>query len=154
MILSCFGTFLDPFRGRKCLKMSLQSSFWALIWPKIIQNRSKISLGPPKGPQGRQRPPRGLQAWIWEPFGLLFGAFWGAFSNPPEAPFWERCYPPSSPSFLASFHFFLPHSFVPLLPASPFFPPGNKDTKKPRTQATEKRSNPETKSPWVGGCPR
>ena len=55
MILKCFGTFLDPFRGRKCLNMSLQNSFWALIWAKIVQNRSKISLGPPKGLQEAQK---------------------------------------------------------------------------------------------------
>ena len=153
MILNCFGTFLDPFQGQKCLKMSLQNSFWALTWATSAQKRSKISLGPPKGPPGTptaaQRPPGMDLGAFWAPFwGLL-----GCILEPPRGSILGAMLPYFL-SFLASFHFFLPHSFVPLLPASPFFTPGSNDSKKPRTQATEKRSNPETRSNWVGGCPR
>ena len=143
---------MDPFRGRKWSKLTLQSSFWALIWPKIVQNRSKNQPGPPPGPPGTptaaQRPPGIDLGAFWAPF----WCFWGCIFEPHRGSILGAMLP----SFLAFLpcHFFLPHSFVPLLPASPFFPPRNKETKKPRTQATKKLSNPETNSSWVGGCPR
>ena len=129
--------FCGPYLAYKCLK-SLENPPWP---PK----------GPPGTPKAAQRPP-----------GSQFGAFWGAFSTP-RGHMLERCYPPSSPSFLSFFPLlpslllstssFLPPSFLSFLPPLPS-PPGNKDTKKPRTQATKKLSNPETNSSWVGGCPR
>jgi len=145
MILSCFGTFLDPFRGRKCLKMSLQSSFWALIWPKIIQNRSKISLAPPQGPPGTptaaQRPPGIDLGAFWAPFwGLL-----GCIFEPPRGSILGAMLP----SFLA----FLP-CFFPLLPSSllrsslsclPFLPP--QETKTPSSQQRKQPRNVATQKP-------
>ena len=53
--------------------------------PKSSQNLSKIRLGRPKAPQGRQRPPRSLQGAILEPFGTHFGAIFG----PMLEPFWD-----------------------------------------------------------------
>ena len=144
MILNCFGGFLGPFWGRKCFKISLRSS----------QNHFKNQLWPPRGPPGTptaaQRPP-----------GIDLGAFWAPFWC-----FWRCIFEPPRGSILGamlpSFLAFLP-CFFPLLPSSllrsspsclPFLPPRNKETKKPRTQATKKLSNPETNSSWVGGCPR
>ena len=147
MIGSCFGTFLDPFQGQKCLKMSLQSSFWALIWAKSAPNLSKISLGPPKGPPGtptaaQRRPGIDLGAF-WAPFwGLL-----GCIFEPPRG----STLGAMLPSFLA----FLP-CFFPLLPSSllrsspsclPFLPlqatktPRSQERKQPRNVATQKPSH-------------
>ena len=42
--------------------------------PKSSQNLSRIRLGRPKAPQGRQRPPRSLQGAILRPPGSHFGA--------------------------------------------------------------------------------
>ena len=56
-------------------------------------NRSKIRLGPPRPPQGRQRPPGGLQGAIWEPFGAHFGAFGAPFGSqfgPPTPSLFRR----------------------------------------------------------------
>ena len=47
--------------------------------PKGTQNLSKIRLGRPKAPQGRQRPPRSLQGAILKPPGSHFGAILGSF---------------------------------------------------------------------------
>ena len=139
MILSCFGTFLDPFRGRKCSKMSLQSSFWALIWAKIIQNRFKNQPWPPQGPPGTptaaQRPPGIDLGAFWAPFGGLLGCIF----EPPRGSILGAMLP----SFLA----FLP-CFFPLLPSSllrsspsclPFLPP-----RKQRHQEAKNASNRET----------
>ena len=147
---------MDPFRDRKWSKLTLQSSFWALIWPKIVQNRSKNQPGPPPGPPGTptaaQRPPGIDLGAVWPPFcGLL-----GCIFEPPRGSLLGAMLP-SFLAFLPCFFPLLPSSllrsspsFVPLLPP----PPRNTDTKKPRTQATKKLSSPETNSPWVGGCPR
>ena len=50
--------------------------------PKGSQNLSKIRLGRPKAPQGRQRPPRSLQGAILRPPGSHFGAILGTIFGP------------------------------------------------------------------------
>ena len=144
MILSCFCTFLDPFRGRKCLKMNLQSSFSALIWAKIFHKRSKISLAPPQGPPGTptaaQRPP-----------GIDLGAFWASFCGllgcifePPQ-----RLHSgsdvtllPRLPSLLLSTSSFLilrpSPSFLPFLAPQETKSPRNQERKQPRHYASAK----------------
>ena len=145
---------MDLFWGRKCLKMSLRSSFWALIWTKIVQNRQKTSLVPPQGPPGTpkaaQRPPSIDLGALWAPFWSLLGCI--------IEPTGGSILGAMLPSFLAFLSCFFPLllsclSSLSFLPPAPS-PPRNKETKKPRTQATKKLTNPETNSSWVGGCPR
>ena len=69
----------------------LLDDFGAQMGPKMgPKNPSKICLGPPRAPQGRQRPPGGLHGAIWEPFGTHFRPIWmqfwthlGVISAPP-----------------------------------------------------------------------
>ena len=145
MIFSCFGTLLDPFRGRKCLKMSLQSSFGALIWAKIFQNRSKNQPGPPQGPPGTptaaQRPP-----------GIDLEAFWGSFFwsllgyifEPPRGSILGALLPSFLPALLLSTSSFLTPSFLSFLPplSSPqeTKTPSSQQRKQPRNVATQKPS--------------
>ena len=136
---------MDLFWGRKCLKMSLRSSFWALIWTKIVQNRQKTSLVPPQGPPGTpkaaQRPPSIDLGALWAPFWSLLGCI--------IEPTGGSILGAMLPSFLA----FLP-CFFPLLPSSllrsslsclPFLPP--QETKTPSSQQRKQPRNVATQKP-------
>ena len=82
--------------------------------PKSSQNLSKIRLGRPKAPQGRQRPPRSLQGAILKPPGSHFGAFLDYFWSHFDAKIAPQTSTSIQNHFLAS---------LPFPPAAIFEPP-------------------------------
>ena len=139
MILSCFGIFLDPFQGRKCLKLSLQSSFWALIWAKIFQNRSKISLGPPRAPRDANGRPEASR----HRFGSLLGSFLKPFGVHFRTP--QRLHSGSDVTLLPHLPSLLLSTSSCLTPAFlSFLPPLSSPPRKQRHQEAKNASNRET----------
>ena len=117
--------FWGPYLAYKCLK-SLKNQPWP---PQGLPRDAKGR------PEASREPLWGLLGCIFDPQRPHFGAMLPSFLS-----FLPLVL--SSPSFLASFHFFLPPSFVPLLPSSPSFP-----ARKQRHQETKNASNQETKQP-------
>ena len=127
--------------------MSFQSSFWALIWAKIVQNHSKISLGPPKAPP---RDANGRPEASRHRFGSLLGTFLGPFGVHFRTP--QRLHSgsdvallPRLPSLLLSTSSFLTPSFLSFLPplSSPqeTMTARSQERKQPRNVATQKPSH-------------
>ena len=103
---------------------------------QVLKIAKKSALAPPRAsPEASREPVWGLLGCIFDPQRPHFGAMLPSF----------LAFLPlvlSSPSFLASFHFFLPPSFVPLLPSYHSSPP-----RKQRHHEAKNASNEETNQP-------